>query len=187
MAEDRVGVGASVTHLRPRSDDLKSPAMHIRPLVRLQPGEGWGFAGAFNWFDTDVDGGFAGVDGQFARLETKPLMGGVGYTIRTGRVRTTFSIVGGPAWNRLKIQPAVRDAFAAAGRDIDERYDKVSVAVRPGASVSIRVAPRLDLTGFGGYLFNRPKFTLPTPAGDVRNEWTTDSVVLSVGLVFSVF
>jgi hypothetical protein len=185
--EGRIGIGESVTHVAPRSDDLSSPALHLRPLIRLQPGRVWGFAGAFNWFDTDVDGMFIGMNRQLAVLEIKPLMGGVGYTIPAGRVRTTFSVVAGPAWNRLKFKQEVRDELAAAGVNLGERLDKVSFAVRPGASVSIRIAPRLDLTGFGGYLFNRPKFDIPTPGGDVRNEWTTDGIVLSGGMVVSVF
>jgi hypothetical protein len=185
--QDRLGVGASVTHVTPRSDELTRSPLRLGPLVRLQPGDGWGFAGAFNWFDTDVDGAFAGVNGELGELRIKPLMGGVGYTIPTGRVRTTFSVVGGPAWNELKINEAVRNAFAALGRDIGESLDEVSLAVRPGVGVSVRIAPRVDLTTFGGYLFNRPKFTVPTPGGDVRNDWTTDAVVLSIGAVFVVF
>lgn len=187
LAQGRLGIGASVTHVTPRSDELTRSPLRVGPLVRLQPGEGWGVAGAFNWFDTDVDGAFAGVAGEFGELRVKPLMGGVGYTIRSGRVRTTFSVVAGPAWNRLKVHERVRTAFAARGRDIDATLDATSFAVRPGVGVSIGVAPRVDLTGFGGYLFNRPGFTVPTPAGDVRNEWTADALVLSVGAVFVLF
>ena len=185
--DGRLGVGASVTYVNPRSDELTRSPLTLRPLVRLQPGEGWGFAGAFNWFETDLDAAFAGLRGEYGRVRIRPLMGGVGYTIRSGRVRTTFSLVGGPAWNQLKINEQARIALADGGRDVEDTLDEVSVAIRPGASVNVRIAPRLDLTGFGGYLFNRPKFTIPTGAGDVRNEWSTDAVVLSAGLVFALF
>jgi hypothetical protein len=185
--DERIGIGGSVTYVNPRSEELTRSPLTVRPLIRLQPGEGWGLAGAFNWYDTDVDGAFAGVNGELGELQTKPFMGGVGYTLRHGRVRTTFSIVGGPAWNRLKIRDDVREAFQAAGRDIDDTIDVASLAIRPGAGVSVRVAPRLDLTGFGGYLFNRPKFTIPTPSGDVENDWNGDAVVLSVGMVVAIF
>lgn len=187
LAQGRLGIGASVTHVTPRSDELTRSPLRVGPLVRLQPGGGWGVAGAFNWFDTDVDGSFAGVDGEFGELRVRPLMGGVGYTMRSGRVRTTFSVVAGPVWNRLKVHEAVRTAFAALDRDIDDTLDARSFAVRPGVGASIGIAPRVDLTGFGGYLFNRPKFTVPTPAGDVTNQWTADALVLSVGAVFVVF
>ena len=186
-AQGRIGVGGSVTYVNPASEDLTRAPLQLGPIVRLQPEEGWGVAGAFNWYDTDVDGAFAGVNGDLGELRIKPFMGGIGYTLRHGRVRTTFSLVGGPAWNRLKIRDEVRTAFAAAGRDIDDTRDVASLAIRPGAGVSIRVAPRLDLTGFGGYLFNRPKFTVPTPSGDARNEWNSDAVVLSVGMVVAIF
>jgi hypothetical protein len=159
----------------------------VGPLIRLQPGEGWGLSGALNWFDTDVDGAFAGVNGELGELRVKPLLGGVGYTLRHDRLRTTFSLVAGPAWNRLKIRDEVRDALAALGRDIDDTLDVANFVVRPGVGLSYRIVRRVDLTAFGGYMFNRPKFTVPTPAGDVRNDWGADAVVLSVGAVFVVF
>jgi hypothetical protein len=185
--DERIGIGASVTYVRPQSNDLTRAPLTLRPLLRLQPGAGWGIAGAFNWYDTEIDGSFAGVSGELADLETRPFMGGVGYTLRHGRLRTTFSVVGGPAWSRLRIREEVRTAFSAAGRNIDDTIDVASWAVRPGAGVSIRIAPRLDLTAFGGYLFNNPKFTIPTPTGDVENDWNGNAVVLSVGVVVAIF
>ena len=186
-AQERLGIGAAVTHVRPQSDDLIRSPWIVGPIVRLQPDEGWGLAGALNWYNTDVDGRVVGVDAELGELQTRHFMGGVGYTLRHGRVRTTFSLVGGPAWNRLKVRDEVRTAFATAGRDIGESLDVVSLAIRPGAGVSVRVAPRLDLTGFGGYLFNRPKFTIPTPAGDVESRWRSNALVLSVGMVVAIF
>lgn len=186
-AQGRIGVGASVTHVRPQSDELIRSPWLLGPIVRLQPDEGWGLAGALNWYNTDVDGRVVGVEGELGKLQTRHFMGGVGYTLRHGRVRTTFSLVGGPAWNRLEVRDQVRTAFAAAGRDISDKLDVASVAVRPGVGVSVRVAPRLDLTAFGGYLFNRPKFTIPTPAGDVESRWRSNALVLSTGLVVSLF
>jgi hypothetical protein len=188
-AEDteRLGIGGSITYLNPRTDELTRSPMTLRPLIRLQPGEGWGLAAALNWFETDVDGGFAGVNGKLGELQVRPLLVGAGYTLRHGRARTTFSLVAGPAWSRLKIGAEVRDAFAATARDIDDTLDVASFVVRPGVGFSYRIFPRADLTGFGGYMFNRPKFTVATPSGDVHNDWSADTLILSVGAVFVVF
>ena len=184
---DRLGIGGSITYVNPRSDELPRSPVTLGPIIRLQPGEGWGLAGAFNWFDTDVDGEFAGVTGELGELRVRPLLGGVGYTLRHDRMRTTFSLVAGPAWNRLTIRDEVRDAFAAAGRDIDDTLDVASFVVRPGVGLSYRIVRRVDLTAFGGYMFNRPKFDVPTLTGETRNDWSADAVVLSVGAVFVVF
>lgn len=186
-AQRRFGVdaGVSVTWVEPASDELSTKA-RVRPLVRLTPRRGWGPAGAFNWFDADVDGTLAGVGGPVGELRIRPLMGGVGYTIGSDRATATFSVVGGPSWNRIEFDEAFRDRLGAAGVPVDSRYTGVSVAVRPGASVTWTLAPRLHLTGFGGYLINRPAFDIQGVADD-EARWSANSVVLSVGIVYSIF
>jgi hypothetical protein len=171
--------------VQPRSDELTTKA-RVRPLVRLTPRRGWGLAGAFNWFDADLEGTLAGIDGPVGELRIRPLMGGVGYTAGSDRATVTFSVVGGPSWNRLQFDDDFRDRLTQAGVAVDTRYNDVSVAVRPGASVTWTLAPRLHLTGFGGYLIDRPAFDIPGIAEDDA-RWSADSVVLSVGIVFSIF
>jgi hypothetical protein len=44
------------------------------------------------------------------------------------------------------------------------------------------------LTGFAGYMINRPTITYRDPAGqEVNDRWKADATVLSVGLVYSLF
>ena len=186
-AQDRFGIGASLTYVAPVDERLTDGSARVVPIIRLEPGRGWGISGAFNWFATEVDGSLADLRGPLGELQVRPLMVGVGYTLQHGRVRTTISLVAGPAWNRLKVREEARAALAALDRDVADTLDVASLAVRPGLGVSVRVAPRLDVTGFGGYLFNRPTFTELRRAGDVPNGWIADAVVLSTGVVVSLF
>ena len=65
---------------------------------------------------------------------------------------------------------------------------KTSFAIRPGISVTQTLAPRVGFTAYGGYMFNRPQMTYRSNTGQqVDDFWRADSIVLSVGLVYSVF
>jgi hypothetical protein len=180
QSRGRVSVGIGVTSIQPRDSDLQSTTF-VNPIVRLNPGEGWGFNGALNWFESDVSGNFAGLSGRLGTVQVRPLMGGVSYGWRRGSLWTSVSVVGGPSFNRLRLKDA-----ASAQVTLIER-ETWTVAVRPGFSVTYGVAPRVGVTGFAGYLFNRPKFTVRTSSADITNNWTTDAVVLSAGVVYSLF
>jgi hypothetical protein len=179
QTEGRVSVGASVTFNGTTDDDVDS-VIGVGPLVRLNPHKGWGPAGALNWYRADLLNP-AGGDGDFARLRVRPLMGGVSYTVGNETVLTSFSIVAGPSFNRAKF----RDYTPAAGETIDA---ETSVAVRPGVGITWTVAPRAAVVGFAGYMINRPDVLYRNAAGqEIRDQWKADSVVLSVGVVYSLF
>lgn len=179
QTEGRVSVGASVTFVRPSDTDVK-PTVSVGPLVRLNPRKGWGFAGALNWFRADLENP-SGAGGAFARLRVRPLMAGVAYSIQKDRLITSFSVVAGPSFNHVEFE----DDFQSAGASIDVEN---SVAVRPGVGLTWTVAPRVAIVGFGGYMLNRPDTTYRNSAGvELRNRWRADSIVLSAGVVYSLF
>ncbi len=176
QSDGRIGLGVGVTSIRPRDAALK-PTSFANAIVRLSPGEGWGLAGALDWFNADLAGPLDGV----GRVEIRPLMGGVGYGLENGRVWTSFSVVGGPAWSRIRLNEPARDTYSIV------KSQRITLAIRPGASVTVGLAPRVGITGFAGYMFNRPHFTLRTSAGDFKTTWPSDATVLSVGVVYSIF
>ena len=180
QTEGRVSVGASITHNATTDGDLAS-ATTFGPLVRLNPHKGWGPAGALNWFRADLRDPAGGTD-DFARLRVRPLMGGVSYTVGSETVLTSFSIVGGPSFNKAEFDRAY---VPGSGETIRAEN---SIAVRPGVGLTWTVAPRVAVVGFGGYLINRPDVVYRNRAGqEISNEWKADAVVLSVGVVYSLF
>jgi hypothetical protein len=179
QTEGWVSVGASVTFLQPTDTDVES-TVGVGPLVRLNPRKGWGLAAALGWFEPDLKNP-SGSGGAFARLRARPLMGGVAYSIQTGRLITSFSVVAGPSFNRVEFD----DDFQSAGATIDVEN---SLAVRPGVGLTWTLAPRVALVGFGGYMVNRPDVTYRSSAGvEVRDRWRADAVALSAGVVYSLF
>jgi hypothetical protein len=181
QSEGRVSVGGSVTFVSPTDDDVDS-VVHVGPLVRLNPRKGWAFAGALNWFRVELHDPAGSSD--FAKLRVRPLMGGVGYNIGSDRTLVNFSIVLGPSFNSAEFE----DSFLNRQNGTPAIDVNNSVAVRPGVSVTHTLAPRVGLTGFAGYMINRPDITYRNVAGEQFEErWRADSVVLSVGLVYSIF
>jgi hypothetical protein len=179
QTKGRISVGASITRNNTTDDDVDSTT-GFGPLVRLNPRKGWGPAGAFNWFKADLHSP-AGGDDDFARLRVRPLMGGVSYTVESGAVLTSFSVVTGPSFNKATF----RDSYA--GRAIESIDADTSWAFRPGVGVTWTVAPRVAIVGFGGYLINRPGVVYRDRFGlEYRDRWNADSVVLSVGAVYSL-
>jgi hypothetical protein len=179
QTEGRVSVGASVTWNATTDDDVDSTT-GFGLLVRRNPLKGWGPAGAFNWFRANLQSP-AGGDGDFARLRVRPLMAGVAYTIGSGPVLTSLSVVTGPSFNRAEF----RDAYA--GRAIESIDADNSWAVRPGVGVTWTIAPRVGIVGFAGYLINRPEVVYRDRFGqEYSDRWKADSVVLSVGAVYSL-
>jgi hypothetical protein len=180
QTEGRVSVGGSVTLNSTTDDDVASVAT-FGPLVRLNPRKGWGPAGALNWFRADLHDP-AGGTGDFARLRVRPLMAGVSYTVGSNAVLTSFSIVGGPSFNKAEFHPSYA---AGSGESMSAEN---SIAVRPGVGVTWTVAPRVAVIGFGGYLINRPEVVYRNRFGqEINDRWKADAVVVSVGAVYSLF
>jgi hypothetical protein len=182
----KFAVGVTATRVMPADGDLQT-AQSIGIVLRQIPKKGIGLAGALNWFQSDLEGDFIGIPGEIGSLRVRPLMAGVSYTIGE-RFATTFSVVGGPSFNRLRIRDDVPDVDVEGDDNVFERsVSNVSIAVRPGVGVSFAVAPRFAVIGFGGYMFNRPKFTIRTAAGAVENEWSADALVISAGVAVALF
>ena len=185
QSEGRVSVGASVTLVSPTDDDVDR-AVGVGPLVRLNPKRGWGPAAALNWFRTDLSNPET-AGPAVAEMRVRPLMGGIAYTVGSDRVLTSFSIVAGPSFNSVELRDEFRDGLPA-GASIPEIDVNTSFAVRPGVGVTLTVAPRVAVVGFGGFLFNRPEVTFRDQFGqEFRDRWKADAFVLSAGLVYSLF
>jgi hypothetical protein len=177
QTKGRISVGASVTHNGTTGAGVRD-ASGLGPLVRLNPHRGWGPAGAFNWFTARLEDPSSGE--PFARLRVRPLMGGVAYTLGPRRALVSLSVVTGPSFNRARFRPS-----RGASESIEAGN---SWALRPGVGVTWTAAPRVAVVGFAGYLIDRPDVVYRDSLGArVSDRWKADSVVTSVGVVYSVF
>ena len=102
-------------------------------------------------------------------------------------VLTSFSIVAGPSFNSVDFDDDFLNSLPAGS--VSPSIDvETSFAVRPGVNVTVTVAPRVAIIGFGGFLFNRPDVVYRDRFGSgFRDRWKADAFVLSAGLVYSLF
>src|SRR4051812_5706414 len=185
QTKGRVSVGGSVTFVQPTDSEVGS-LVGIGPLVRLNPKKGWGPAGGLSWFRADLDNP-SGASGPFAKLRVRPLMGGIAYTVGDQPVLVSFSIVAGPSFNSLDFDDDFLRTLPA-GPIVPDLHAKTSFAVRPGVGLTYTVAPRVAIIGFTGYMINRPDVTYRDNTGqEFQNRWKADSILLSVGAVYSLF
>jgi hypothetical protein len=185
QTKGRVSVGVSVTSVNPTDSEVHS-LVGWGPLVRLNPKKGWGIAGGLSWFRAEIDNP-AGGGGDFINLRVRPLMGGVAYTVGEQPVLVSFSIVAGPSFNKLEFDDDFLRSLPAGSAQPSLDAD-TSFAVRPGVSATWTLAPRVAVVGFGGYTINRPGVLYRSPSGDeFRNRWNADAVLLSIGMVYSLF
>jgi hypothetical protein len=185
QTQGRVSVGASVTSVHPTDSEVQ-PLLGWGPLVRLNPKKGWGIAGGLSWFRADIDNP-TGTGGDFINLRVRPLMGGVAYTVGEQPVLVSFSIVAGPSFNKLEFDDNFLRSLPPGS--VQPALDaNTSFAARPGVSLTWTVASRVAAIGFGGYMINRPDVFYRSPSGqEFRNRWKADAILLSVGLVYSLF
>jgi hypothetical protein len=123
----------------------------------------------------------------FGRIVLRPVMLGLAYTDVRGRLAVSPSLVAGPALATLDIDATLEDRYAVEGNGFERHVGRLAPAVRAGVNATFALAPRLALSGFGGYLWSRPSFTLSTPAGVVRRHIRADAAILDVGVVVSLF
>jgi hypothetical protein len=185
QTEGRVSVGASITWVNPTDSEIRS-LLGWGPLIRLNPKEGWGVAAALSWFLADIDHPTDPGAG-FVNMRVRPLMAGVAYTAGKQPALVSFSIVAGPSFNKLEFDDDFLRSLPPGS--IQPQLDAdTSFAVRPGIGVTWTLAPRIAAVGFGGYMINRPDVFYRSPTGqEFRNRWKADAVLLSVGLVYSLF
>jgi hypothetical protein len=176
-ARSLLGIGMSFTRSDP-SHPRAMPSVRIGPSVRVGVGRGLGPVVGFSWTRTDLVAPAGG--GSLGCLNLRPVMGGVGYTVRGPRASATLSAVGGIAFNSLcDAVPASASVYALRAEN--------SLAWRAGLSASYEVNSRAALTSFLGYLVARPRLTMLT-GGEIEAEVVrADAVLLSVGVLYKVF
>lgn len=169
-AQPAVAIGAAVNVMKASEDALGDT--HVTPglVFRLVPRKGFGPSWALNWFETEFDlGGIGGPAGVEGRLNIRPVMAGVSYTLGDSDLALSFSAVGGYAFNKLRGSSQV---------SIDN-----SAAFRPAVTLWKAVHPRFGLNFSGGYVITRPKVTI----NGVEQKLKADYAFFSAGGAFVLF
>lgn len=160
-------------------DEAIGNSTSYRPVIRLRPRSGWGPSIEFSWTRHELQ---SSPDFQpgVAKLTVRPVMGGVQYGISRGRLSSSFSLVGGYAFNDLLMDAARPGPWLT-----------ISVSDAPswraGVSVWYGLMSRMSLNIFGGYRFTRPTLTFTGDTGTIKQRLNADAVLVSVGFAYWIF
>jgi hypothetical protein len=179
--EDRpglLGLGAAVGWANQRGQAAGARAS-LQPLVKLGSGTGTGLTVAFEWYQQSValspDATFdAGV------LTVRPVMAGVHYTVPLGRLSLSPSLVGGYAFNRLRVPQE------GAARDLPVDVTN-SLVWRPGVAMWVDATRRTAFTLSIGRAFTRPRVTYVENGRLVERQVRAGATVLLAGVVYRLF
>jgi long-subunit fatty acid transport protein len=129
------------------------------------------------------------VDGRqttIGEMKIRPLMGGVSYSIGAGRLRTSFSLVGGYAFASAKVTTAL-PAGTAATIEVTDAW-----VVRPNVGVTYALMKRLALVASVGYVYTNPTIIISVsqqgqPLGRLSGTFRSDYVSITAGTAVSIF
>ncbi len=107
-------------------------------------------------------------------------MGGVEYGVSRGRLSYGLSLVGGYAFNSIRVD----DQRSGPGRAIG--VDN-SFAARAGVGMWYDVTQRVGVNLFVGYRFTRPRVTFASDTETITRRLNGDAVVVSLGAAYWIF
>lgn len=170
-----VGLAAGSSH--PASDGLE-PAWSIGPLMRLGSGTGFGFALGFDWYRASLTPAGAGLSSSALRV--RPVMAGVSYTMASGPLSISPSIVGGYSFNRVHAP----DGGMAGRLAVDAGN---SFAWRPAVSMWIDTSRRTAAYVSIGHVRTSPTVTFVEEGRIDRRALPAHATMLSAGLAYTLF
>jgi len=148
--------------------------------VGLAPGHtnGWRYPFGLAWFTEELKGPSGA---SFVKLQSRPIVGGIGYGWHFGKLSTGIQLQAGWAFNSAK---AIGDTGAAFGTPGSPVYIDIgdSFVVRPQAKVEYFLTPKFTVRSSLNYVMARPMVTLTTPQGTTSKRWDASNVTLSVGI-----
>lgn len=186
-ANARFSVGLAVDRLVTVDGDA-SDAWGIGPIFRIGPDRGgWGPSFGLGWFDTRLPASVGGVTGEFAEVEVRPVMAGLGYTFRRGPWSYELGVAAGWTFNSAKVLPAAERYFADASPGAIELEVSNGLAVRPRLRVYYDTPSRVALMGAVGVVFADPEVRMRAGTQSLTIDRNLTSLTIEGGIVFALF
>lgn len=176
----KVGFNASTSFSDPIDKDNIVRDGSYGLSVGLAPGHtnGWQYPFGFAWFTEELKGP---TGASFVKLQSLPIVGGIGYRWHFGKLSTVIQMQAGWAFNSGKAIGDMGAAFGAPGFPVSADIGD-SLVVRPQAKVEYFLAPKLSVRSSLNYVMARPMVTLTTPQGTTSRRWDASHMTFSLGV-----
>jgi len=186
QTDNRLAAGLSVTSRVAGSsgaDGTSDVSLELR-LGHQHEGWGWEYS-FFSWFDTDLQA--QPTVPTSGRLRIRPIMAGYGYTWTRGRSAITADLLGGYAFNSFHLDSAATSAYLARGASPIDAEATNTFVVKPEVQLWYDLSSRIGIKASGGYLVSRPSVTITTTRGRDTRSVRADTVLITFGVVYSIF
>lgn len=148
--------------------------------VGLAPGhdDGWRYPVGLAWFTESL---VSPSGAAFAKFRSRPVVGGIGYGWHFGKLSTGAQIQGGWAFNSVKTEENLGDAFMMPGSPVFIDVHN-SWVVRPQVKVEYFLTEKFTLRSSLNYVLMNPRVDITTVAGRTSTHWNASHVSLSLGV-----
>jgi len=148
--------------------------------VGLAPGttNGWRYPFGFGWFTEELRGPSGA---SFVKLQSLPIVGGIGYGWHFGKLSTGIQAQAGWAFNSGKAIGDMGAAFGQPGFPVSVSIGD-SFVVRPQAKIEYFLTPKFTVRSSLNYVNTHPMVRLTSPEGTTARRWNASNVTLSIGI-----
>lgn len=159
------------------------------PLWRFGHGrDGWGWQFGLGWYSADLTQPLGDARAGFGELHVRPVLGGYGYSRRSGPLLATARLLTGYSFNSFTMLPAYDDRYRSAiGAASLTSTVSNTLVLRPELSVWADLGRKVGMNITVGYTVTRPTVTVESLLGRDARHIHADAFTLSVGAVYSLF
>jgi hypothetical protein len=177
----KVGIHLNVSERHPIDNDVtKGQTFGIS--IGLSPGRnnGWKFPVGITMFSEDLH---SPNGEEFAVMNSKAVMAGIGYGWHFGRLSTGAQLQTGFALNGGRIDGDVGRAFAAPDGAVSIHVGN-SMLLRPQVKAEYFLTEKLTLRASADYMRLRPDINVTTPTERLTDRWNASNVHANIGIGF---
>lgn len=151
--------------------------------------DGWGWEYGLSWYSTDLEQPIADVaPTEFGELHVRPILAGYGYARRAGPLSVSAKLLGGYAFNSFELRPTFDDAYRQRlGARMVTTDATNGFVVKPELSAWVDLGRKIGLHASAGYMLSRPWVTVSSSLGRDHRHINADVLMLTVGVVYSIF
>jgi hypothetical protein len=181
QTKGRFILGPAINGVYPLDGDVASD-ISIGGFFKRRPKPGFSPALGLNWFRVDLRR--HGQDRLLGKIQVRPFLAGVGYTVVKGRFSYGAAALAGYSFNKITTTEDVID------NDHGEFDVKNCLVWKLGVNADYALGSRFVVTSGLGFAFLDPKIrlTVSTPGGTVTREsgsWKTNAFVWQTGIGFA--
>jgi len=175
----KIGVHANASFRAPVDNDVIGGRTY-GVSIGLSPGEtnGWRSPFALVFFNEHLQ---TPTGTEFAKLQGRALLGGIGYGWHFGKLSTGVALQAGYGIYSLRGEGDVFTALDAAQGPVTMDVTDTWL-LRPQVKAEYFLTRKITVRVSGDYIFTQPDIVVITPAGSLTKSWDASNFHANIGI-----